>query len=46
MFFFKFEVVINHPLTHPIKYKVTSFAPNYKSSMANKIPSTNLEHFL
>ena len=35
-----------HLPSRQIKYKVINYAPSYKSFMANKLPSTNLERFL
>ena len=44
--FLPFEIFCEyHPLTHHIKYKMIVFNPSSSSSMANKLPSTNLERF-
>ena len=39
-------IFLNHHPTRHIKYKVINFAPDNKSIVANKVPSTNLEKFL
>ena len=45
-FFVKLRLFVNiTPLRH-IKFKKIHFDPSNKSIMANKLPSTNLEHFL
>ena len=36
----------NHPPTRHIKFKMINFAASYKSIMAHKLRSTNLERFL
>ena len=47
IFFLKFDIFYeNHHPTRHIKYKRTNFAPCYKSIMANKLLSTNLERFI
>ena len=42
-FLLKLKFFVKHPSTRHIKNKVINFAPNNKSIMAYRLPSTNLE---